>query len=429
MEKTAMARDGQEEFDYGQYLKPEVKNVIRLTLAFAKAVGQNQDDKGENLVVSPYNAAACLSMVAKGADTLTREEMAKTLFGTDGEGLDKAVADYAKLNAEMLKANEGKVTLSTANGVWTNQALVNLREEYAADLKKTMGAEISAEDYADPATVQKINDWASDNTNGLIKKVLEELNPDDAAVLASSLYFKGKWTNQFDKGLTEDKTFASDGNALSTTPTMHQDFKDEGAMRYKKGKDFEAVTLTYGEQDEDNDKYPSMRLIMVRPTDDSVSARDWLASQAGDKTPGWLVPYGFQDAIGSIELPRMDIKQTHDLIPALKDMGIRQAFKEGAADFTRMVDEGGKSLYVSQVTHDIVFKTDEVGSEAAAVTVAKMTLECVHAPPVQIDLKLDRSFVFALQDVQTNAVIFVGAVNKPNNEMTPVAKAKGPKLG
>jgi serine protease inhibitor len=428
METTAMARDGQEEFDYGQYLNPEVRNVIRLTLAFAKAVGQNQDDKGDNLVVSPYNAAACLSMVAKGADGQTRDELAKTLFGADGKDLDKAVADYAKLNTEMLAANKDQVILSTANGVWTNKDLVTLREAYAEDLRKNFGAEISAEDYGDPATVQKINDWAAANTNNLITKVLEELNPDDAAVLASSLYFKGKWTSQFDKALTEDKTFTTDDRAAPKTPTMHQDISDEGTMRYMKGKDFEAVTLTYGEQDADNDKYPTMRLIMVRPSDDGVAARDWLASQADGKTPGWLTPYGYQDAVGSIELPRMDIKQKHDLIPALQDMGIRQAFTQGAADFSNMIEKDGKSLFISKVSHDTVFKTDEVGSEAAAVTTAVMTLECVHAPPAQIDIKLDRSFVFALQDVKTNAVIFIGAVNKPNEDMKPAsAKKSSPK--
>ena len=64
-----MAFDGNEQQKYepGQYLKPEVKNIISLTLAFAKAVGAHQADKGDNLVVAPYNAAACLSMVAKGA--------------------------------------------------------------------------------------------------------------------------------------------------------------------------------------------------------------------------------------------------------------------------------------------------------------------------------------------------------------------------
>ena len=418
-------RDGAEDFDYGQYLKPEVRNVIKLTLAFAKAVGENQKDKGENLVVSPYNAQACLTMVAKGADALTREEMAQTLFGTDAAGLDKAAADYTALNTEILKANKGQVELSTANGVWTNNRLVTLRDDYAADLKKNFGAEISGEDFS-PETVAKINDWAAKNTNNLITKVLEELDPLDAAVLCSSLYFKGKWTSEFDPKLTEDKTFTTDDRKTPKTPTMHQDVADEGTMRYMKGKDFEAVTLTYGEQNWDENKHPTMRLVMVRPSDDSVSARDWLAAQSGAKVPGWLMPYAYQDAVGSIELPRLDIKQKHDLIPALQDMGIQQAFSQGAADFSRMVDKDGKSLYISKVSHDVVFKTDEKGSEAAAVTTAVATLECVKAPPAVVNVKLDRSFVFALQDVKTNAVLFIGAVNKPNADMkdAPAAKQK-----
>jgi serine protease inhibitor len=43
-----------------------------------------------------------------------------------------------------------------------------------------------------------------------------------------------------------------------------------------------------------------------------------------------------------------------------------------------------------------------------------------------IDLKLDRSFVFALQDIATGAVLFVGAVNKPNDDMKAAAKPKKP---
>jgi serine protease inhibitor len=425
MEKRQMAKDGvEQEIDHGRYLEPEVQNVIKLTLAFAKAVGAHQADKGDNLVVSPYNAQSCLSMVASGADSLTRDELAKTLFGTDGAGLDKAVADYAALNEKILKANKGQVDLITANGIWTNQDRVTLKTDFADEMKKVFGAEISAENYADPATVDKINGWAAKNTNNLITKVLEELNADDAAVLASSLYFKGKWTTPFDAKLTEDKAFALDGAKKALTPTMHQDVEDDGVMKYSKGKDYEAVTLTYGEQNYEEGKYPSMRLVMVRPTDESVSARDWLSAQANGKVPAWLDPWEYRDAVGSIELPRLDIKQKHDLIPPMQDMGIRQAFEAGAADFTRMIEKDGKHLYVSQVSHDVVFKTDEKGSEAAAVTTAVMTLECAHAPPQHVDIKLDRSFVFALQDVQTNAVLFIGAVSKPNEDMKPVAPKK-----
>lgn len=425
-----MAYRGNAEYEHGAYYKDEVKTSIKLTIAFAKAVGKHQEDQSDNLVVSPYNATAALSMVAKGAVGETRDELAKALFATDGKNLDDAVAAYSKLNTEILKANAGQVTLTTANGVWTNKDLVTLRDAFAKDLKDTMGADISAEDYANPATVDKINKWASDNTNGLITKVLESLAPDDAAVLASALHFKGEWTKKFDKALTEDKTFTQDGAALATTPTMHQDFEDEGGFRYQRGNGFEAISMTYGEEKHTDTEWknPTMRLVLVRPTDDNVSARDFLAAQENGKIPAWLDVYGYNDAVGSVELPRMDIKQKFDLIPALRDMGVDKAF--GGGSFENMVEKGGEKLYVSKVSHDTVFKTDEEGSEAAAVTTAVMTLESVRMPPEQVDIKFDRSFLFALQDVKTNAVLFIGAVNKPNDDVKPAKapKAKAPGL-
>ena len=425
-----MAYRGNAEYEHGAYYKDEVKTSIKLTIAFAKAVGKHQDDQSDNLVVSPYNATAALSMVAKGAVGETRDELAKALFATDGKNLDDAVAAYSKLNTEILKANAGQVTLTTANGVWTNKDLVTLRDAFAKDLKDTMGADISAEDYANPATVDKINKWASDNTNGLITKVLESLAPDDAAVLASALHFKGEWTKKFDKALTEDKTFTQDGNAAATTPTMHQDFEEEGGFRYRKGNGFEAIAMTYGEEKHTDTEWknPTMRLVLVRPTDDNVSARDFLGAQENGKIPAWLDVFGYQDAVGSVELPRMDIKQKFDLIPALRDMGVDKAF--GGGSFENMVEQGGEKLYVSKVSHDTVFKTDEQGSEAAAVTTAVMTLESVRMPPQQVDIKFDRSFLFALQDVETNAVLFIGAVNKPNDDVKPAKapKAKAPGL-
>jgi serine protease inhibitor len=55
-----------------------------------------------------------------------------------------------------------------------------------------------------------------------------------------------------------------------------------------------------------------------------------------------------------------------------------------------------------------------------------MALESCRMPPEPIELKIDRSFVFALQDVKTNAVLFIGAVNKPNKEMKDASAPKKP---
>lgn len=408
-----MPRDASQNAD----LNPAIENVNSLTLAFAKAVGNAQADKNDNLVISPYNALTALAMVAKGADGNTREELARTLFGVGADELNAVVAQLAALNTDILAANKDQVTLSTANGVWANGEMMSLNEKYADDLKKIFGAEISAEAFSDPSIPGKINQWASDNTNGLIDKIVDRLSPADFAVLASALYFKGDWTNKFDTKETEKRPFTLDDKSLSLTPTMHKTFK-KGEVTYQDGADYEAVGLTYGEKNREEGKSPTMRVVLIRPKDAGVSARDWLSQQTG--TPAWLEAGSFENVRGTVELPQIDIKQRHDLIPALKEMGIRDAFNGGAADFTPMTDNGAP-LVVSGVSHDVVFKTDEKGSEAAAVTTVTMTRSASIEPPVrEIDVKFDRSFVFALQDIKTGAVIFAGAVNKPNDDMKKV---------
>lgn len=415
---------GEQDPGYGQQFSPAAQNTIKLTLAFTKAVGENQKDKGDNLVVSPYNAVAAISMAAKGSSGKTRDELAKALFGVSGKGLDKAAAEYNELNTQVLDANKGKVELTTANGIWVNKDLVELKTDFADDMKKTYGAEISSETFS-KATVDKINKWASDNTKGLIPSVLDELKKDDAAILASALYFKGQWTHKFDKKLTEDKSYKQDNAAVSKTPTMHQDFGRRDDYTIHLGQGYDAIALNYGEKDAQNGKYPSMRIVLVRPTDDNVSARDWLASQANGKIPAWLDASAFETATGSVELPHLDIKQTFDLIPAMQDMGVKTAFT-GAADFSKMAKEG--QFQIGKISHDTVFKTDEEGSEAAAVTVVGMKRTSAMPRPVpNLDIKFDRSFAFALQDIETGAVLFVGAINKPNDNMKPEQKAKAPK--
>lgn len=402
--------------------REKLKNKLNsLTLAFAKAASAHQDDKSDNLIVSPYNALTALSMVAKGAEGDTREELARALLGVSGKALDKEVSQLARLNAEILQANKGKVTLATANAIWTNSNAAPLKPAFAAAMKKGFGADISSHDFSDPSVPSVMNKWASDNTQGHIDKIVGELKPDDYAILASALFFKGDWTAKFEKELTQDKEFVSDGGEHSLTPMMLQYFGSKGVVRYQDGEDYEAVALTYGAEDRQKGVFPPMRLVLVRPTDETEAARDWLAKQSGSGAD-WLNERRFRPATGTVELPHIDVKQEHDLIPALKDLGLDLTFDIDSADFSRMSAE---QLAVSKVTQNVVFKTDEDGSTAAAVTtVGMMRATAVMREDPPIHVKFDRSFVFALQDVETGTVLFVGAVNKPNEAMKPAGPKK-----
>lgn len=427
-----MPRDGQgyPQEHIGRNFTSETNTMNKLTLAFAKAAAKNQEDQSDNLIISPYNAAMALSMLAKAADGDTKEELAQTLFGTDSDGLDSAIAQLAQLNTDILDANKDQVELRTANGLWSNDDILTLSQNFAAELKQVFDAEINGESFADPSVPGKINKWASDNTNGLIKDIVDNLTKDDFAILASALYFKGEWTNKFDKDLTEDRGFMTDDGYVSDTPMMKQVFMEEGDVKYLDSDDYEAVSMTYGEKDYQEGKQPTMRMVLIRPKDSSVDARDLMSDQANGTIPTWMEPNAFESVIGNVELPRMDIKQKHDLIPVLNDMGINSVFDEKSADLTKMIEEKGETLYVNKVTHDVVFKTDEEGSEAAAVTTIGVVRATSVMPrmPKKIDIKFDRSYMFALQDIKTGTILFTGAVNKPNDEMKPRQKSTGPKL-
>ena len=387
-------------------------NANIVTLKMAQSAIAKQDDKSDNMILSPYNIYTNMAMVGSGAIGKTHDEFSAALF-QNADVAKEAAPRLKELNDTILKTNKGHVDLLTANGIWVNKKAATLSEGFTSDSKTNFGAEISNEDFADASVVGKINTWASENTKGLITKVIQQLNPDDAIVLASALYFKGKWVMPFDKQLTEEKTFTADGGAKFTTPMMHQEYDHVGDIRALSNEAYEAVSLTYGTEDA-----APMRLILLRPNDAKVSARDWLATQGDMLMPVWLNDPQYADARGMVELPHLDIKQHHDLVPVLQDMGIREAFTANA-DFRHMVDVKSRALFISSVSHDIVFKTDEEGSEAAAVTTATMAGSAAPMdPPKTVNIKFDRSFVFALQDVQTGTVLFIGAVNKPNEKMT-----------
>jgi serpin B len=392
--------------------RSDTGDLNHFTLSLTQAVIAHHDDAADNVVVSPYNALEALSLAAGGAGGATREEFAKALYRTEGAKLDEAVKDFSELNKTVLAANKGHVELSAASGLWINKNVAAAKPAYAAAAKENFDATLADRDFADAKTVDEINAWAKDQTHGLIGGVLQRLDPQDALVLASALYFKGSWTYKFDKAKTESGKFTADGGKAFKTPMMSQSFMGDGQITEQDRGDYQAVALTYGTQDAS-----TMRLVLLRPKDPKLAARDWLAQQSGYAPPDWLDGSKFSSVHGEVWLPHLDIRQHHGLIPALQDLGVKTAFS-GGADFTGMADVKGGKTAISQVAHDIVFKTDEEGSEAAAVTTTVMTLGIETDGPRWINIAFNRSFVFALQDIRTHAVLFLGVVNKPNNEMT-----------
>jgi len=97
------------------------------------------------------------------------------------------------------------------------------------------------------------------------------------------------------------------------------------------------------------------------------------------------------------------------LVPYLAELGISDLFDMDRADLSGIADI--ERLYVSGVIHQANVSVDEQGTEASAAT--GVVVEAGAAPEGPFVIRLDRPFVFALRDLETGAILFLGQMVDP----------------
>ncbi len=68
-------------------------------------------------------------------------------------------------------------------------------------------------------------------------------------------------------------------------------------------------------------------------------------------------------------------------------------------------------LFINMVRHKSFIEMNEEGTEAAAVTVVEMYRESENS--IDFRMNMNKPFIFAIQDINTNTLLFVGLINEP----------------
>jgi serpin B len=118
---------------------------------------------------------------------------------------------------------------------------------------------------------------------------------------------------------------------------------------------------------------------------------------------------GFHEQRGSLLLPKFTLRYESDLKGPLGALGLTTAFGP-AADFSRI---SSSSLFVSQIKHQAFVDVNEQGTEAAAVTTGVVALTAFHNEQPPFEMIVDRPFIFAISDLSSRSVLFLGVVYKP----------------
>ena len=329
----------------------------------------------QNLIVSPYSAGVALSMLAEGAEGQTRAEFDDALNG-------------CLFMAEDLGSNDSLVVKS-ANSVWVGDNF-SIRNRYVSLLEKDYDAFVTTQNFLDPATVQAINNWCSENTEGKINKVIDRLTSNDVMVLINALYFNAPWQKAFDKESTADRMFYGVVEDKEI-PMMTQ----RGKFRYAQYQDCQMIELPYA-----GERY-AMYVVLPPANWDANAIIPYIGESAFDAAMGML---SSREVV--LTMPKFKLETSLILNKALEKMGIETAFT-GAADFKGIAATG--NLALSMVKQQCYIDVSEQGTEAAAVTVAQVRLTSVDRNPVA-RMTVDRPFLFFIRDTQTGNILFAGKI-------------------
>jgi len=212
------------------------------------------------------------------------------------------------------------------------------------------------------------------------------------------MYFKGKWTEAFDKKQTHLRYFYLANGIIKQTPMMSRQSK----FRYQDGNGFQAVELPYA-----GDR---LQMILFLPATNSSPAR-MLAHFSGKNWERKILRRFFQRE-GTVVFPKFKLNYKIDLNQPLQGMGMKQAFIRGAANFSAMARD---PVFVSMVKQKSYVDVNEEGTAAAAVTTVTVRDSVGMRPRPPFEMIVDRPFLFVIVDKTTQAIVFMGIVADPTS--------------
>jgi serpin B len=354
-----------------------------------------------NVVLSPVSAALDLSVALNGAEGQTRRQMLDSL-SLGGSALETVNTANARL-IKVLGTPAKNITLSVAESLWVDSRRAALRPEYVRQTQAWYDATMTDLDFSDPGAVAQINGWASQETHGRIPEVLKEIDPTDRAILLNAVYFKGEWAQRFDQAQTHPRDFTLAAGLRKQIPRMVQ----SGRFSYFETPALQAIRLPFGNGDLVMDILLPAKTSTLRALEAELTPKHW---------QDWQAHYGSR--IGTLELPRFELRSRYRLNEALQSLGMTRAFEPKRAEFTTMFSQvpdhsPAERLFISAVLQFTYWKVNEEGAEAAAVTSINVRATAVARPEQPFRISVDRPFFCAIEDRRSGALLFIGAIYDP----------------
>ena len=359
---------------------------------FALRLFRAGNEPERNTLISPLSVLWALAMTANGAEGGTRTQMESTLGLRTDLWNEYFLAYLAALSA-------ADSPLKAANSIWftadprftVNQAFLQTDADfYGADLYQAP---------FDDATLDAINEWVREKTDGMIPRILDQIPQAAVMYLVNALAFDAEWEVPYQRqDVSAGNFFPANGEKRLVdflSGTEHLYLEDELATGFIK---------PYA-----GGKYAFAALLPR----EGVSLEDYVNSLDGAAVQKLLS--GAEEVTVYTALPKFETQYDTELSNVLKSMGMELPFDEARADFSGLGTSTAGNIYVSRVIHKTFLSVSEEGTRAAAATVVEMADGCALIEDYKT-VTLDRPFLYMLIDTETQLPFFLGTMLDPAGE-------------
>ena len=361
------------------------------------------------ILVSPSSIWSSLIITYLGANGDTDSEIKsvlriKKLSKTAVARAVQGLKFWGDLKKNMSKSNQlsEKSTYSLANKIFFNDDL-RLNE----CIEGFFNGDVEKMDFTNKPSesIERINNWVKDQTQGKIVDLIPNgaINPWSKMILANAVYFNSKWMNQFQKENTKLQTFY-----ISPTDEIQVEMMTQtGTFMYGIS---ERLQVTALEMSYANPDY-SMIILLPEPS----RGLDTLIRTIKPNDLYELVSNMYDDEI-FVSLPKFKIEQHFELAGPLYSMGIRKLFDPRFVDlsgFFANLNDTKQPIAVNSVIHKTFINVDEEGTEAAAASALMFGRSGRPVFPTQFIA--NRPFMYLIRDTQTNFILFMGTVKRPQS--------------
>lgn len=345
--------------------------------------------KNENVLISPLSIQLALAMTANGAEGETKAEM-EDLLGGDIALEDLNEYLYSYVNS---LPSEEKYKLQIANSIWfrDDEGRLQIEKDFLQYNADYYGAQAYKAAFNDQ-TLKDINAWVKDHTDGMIDKILEQIDDYAVMYLINALVFDAQWQTVYDKSQVYQGKFTNIGGEEKSVDMMHSE-----EMTYLQDANATGFIKPYRDG-----KYSFAALL----PNEGVDIYDYVSGLTSEDLLNTL--NNAQSGMVIVTIPKFRYEYELTMNDVLKDLGMSSAFSGRTADFSKMAHSSRGNVYIGEVLHKTFISVDELGTKAGAVTKVQMNDEC--AVMSEWVVNLNRPFIYMIIDNETNLPVFIGTV-------------------